>query len=285
MKNMNDKIFFSIIICCYNSEKYLEDTLKSVVGQTFSDWELIIIDEKIVNKFIDKYKELKVSYFYQNNKGYPSARNKGLDFVKGKWICLLDHDDLMKPNRLEVQFNNINNNSDCKLFSSNSDHIDKNGNFIKLQYSIFNPKEIKNKKESYGIQLLKYGCFIGTETAIFENNIIKDIGRFNEKYQFISDYDFFIRIGMKYDFFLSEQVLSAHRVHINNTQHYYFKTGKGYLEYAKLYFLYFYNHNLNTKNKIYIIRRIFLYLFYWFARKLLNNKYIFLIYSKLKKII
>ena len=77
---MNEKIWFSIIICCYNSEKYLKHTLESVINQSYKFWELIIIDDGSTDKtkpIIDKYKtkNSKIKYFYQSNKGFASARN------------------------------------------------------------------------------------------------------------------------------------------------------------------------------------------------------------------
>ena len=81
---------------------------------------------------------------------------------------MLDHDDLMKRNRLNEQYKNISQHRECKLFSSNSEHIDENGNFIRNQYSVFNPLNVKSNRDNFAIKLLKYGCFIGTETAIFK---------------------------------------------------------------------------------------------------------------------
>lgn len=287
---MNNKYFFSIIICCYNSEKFLIDTLKSVLEQTYKNWELIIVDDgskdqthKIVNNFIVNNKNIKITYFFQNNKGYASARNKGIELSNGEWICLLDHDDLMKTNRLEEQKKNILENKKCMLFSSDSEHIDENSNFIRNQYSVFNPMKIKKSDDNFGIKLLKYGCFIGTETVIFKKQIISKIGNLNLDYKFISDYDFFIRVGFNYDIFLSKKILSSHRIHIYNTQHKYFQSGIGYLEYSKLYFNYLFDNNVSFNNKIYLLKRIYLYNFYWVARKLLNIKFIKLIYKYIFK--
>ena len=291
LNKMKNKPFFSIIICCYNSEKFLKQTLKSVENQSFKDWELIIIDDgskdstfEIINNFKNSYLNNKIKYFFQQNKGYASARNKGIEISNGEWICLLDHDDLMKCNRLEVQFKNINQNKKCKLFSSNSEHIDQDGNFIRNQYSVFNPLNIKDSNENFGIKLLKYGCFIGTETAIFKKDITKEIGKLDLNYKFISDYDFFIRIGLSYEFFISNEILSSHRIHIYNTQHKFFQSGIGYLEYSKLYSNYLFKKRITLKNRFVILKRFFLYLFYWFARKILNIRGIKKFYDKIKKL-
>ena len=118
--------------------------------------------------------------------------------------------------------------------------------------------------------------------AYTKKEITNNIGKLNTSNNFISDYDFFIRIGLKYEFFISNKILSSHRIHINNTQHKYFQSGKGYLEYANLYFHYLFNKSFSAGNRLSILNRLFLYLFYWIARKLLNIKFIKLIYNRIK---
>ena len=117
----------------------------------------------------------------------------------------------------------------------------------------------------------------------FKKNIINDIGGFDERYRFISDYDFFIRVGLNYKIFFNKKVLAKHRVHVQNTQYYYFKSGKGYWEYAKLYMKYFFSHKINILNKHIVLKRMFLYIFYGSARFVLNVRVIGLIYNYIRK--
>ena len=113
----------TINICCYNSSKYIEETIQSVINQTYKNWELIIIDDgstdntkNLIKKYLNRNNN--IFYFYKENGGYPSARNKAIKIAKGEWIALIDHDDVMLPNRLENQVNEIIKYNHVKLFSS-----------------------------------------------------------------------------------------------------------------------------------------------------------------------
>jgi len=97
----------SIIIPVFNSEKYVRETLESVVSQTISNWECIIVDDgstdsskRIAQEYTFKYDQFK--YFYQPNSGPSAARNFGLEKSSGQYIQFLDSDDILMPQRLEL---------------------------------------------------------------------------------------------------------------------------------------------------------------------------------------
>ena len=98
----------SINMCCYNSEKFLEETLQSIFAQTYKDWELIIINdgssdstEEIIQRHIAE--GWPIVYRFQANAGLGPARNKALDLSNGEFIAFIDHDDLWMPHKLERQ--------------------------------------------------------------------------------------------------------------------------------------------------------------------------------------
>lgn len=102
----------SVNLCCYNSEKYLEETLQSVFAQTFQDWEFVIVNdgstdgtEAIIQKHIAE--GWPIVYHAQPNGGLARARNQALRLSRGKYIALIDHDDLFLPDTLENQVSNI----------------------------------------------------------------------------------------------------------------------------------------------------------------------------------
>ena len=288
MNNFKKDIFFSVIICCFNSSEYLNETIESVINQQFKNWELILINdgstdntEEIIKFYLKKNNKIK--YYYQKNKGYPNARNKGVELAIGKWISLIDHDDIMMPNKLEEQYQDIMNNPKHFLFFSNTMHIDSKGKYLNKSCFIYNPLKNDYNLINIGLDLIQNGCFIGTETAIFKKDIIKKIGGFNERYTFISDYDFFIRVGLTYKIFFNNKVLSKHRIHDKNMQHYYFKSGIGYWEYVKLYLNYMFNIKITIFNKRIVLKRMFLYIFYAVARSIINVRFIGLIYHFIRK--
>ncbi|MBR8734935.1 putative teichuronic acid biosynthesis glycosyltransferase TuaG [Fusobacterium necrophorum] len=127
----------SIIMPSYNSEKYIEDSIKSVLGQTYKEWELIIIDDCSSDNTIDtikKYSE-KYSNIYlielEENSGAAVARNQGIEIAQGEFIAFLDSDDLWKKEKLEIQINFMKEN-DCAFSFTEYKEIDDAGNNLNI---------------------------------------------------------------------------------------------------------------------------------------------------------
>ncbi len=123
----------SIILPVYNSEKYIERTIKSIIGQTFTDWELIIVDDCSRDNSLKIVEKLKKDNFIiiKNNKnlGAAYARNKAIDIAKGKYIAFIDSDDVWKKDKLEKQLTFMEEKDICFCFSL-YERIDKHGRII-----------------------------------------------------------------------------------------------------------------------------------------------------------
>ena len=139
----------SIITPMYNSEKFILKTIESVINQTYSNWELLLIDDgstdntiKIVEGFKQKYSNITL---LQNptNLGAAQSRNKGILEAKGDYIAFLDADDLWKPNKLDLQIQFMQTHN-CEVSFSSYEQIDENGKPLnKLVQAI--PKLTYNK--------------------------------------------------------------------------------------------------------------------------------------------
>ncbi|MDA0177895.1 glycosyltransferase family 2 protein [Mesoflavibacter profundi] len=121
----------SIITPMYNSEKFILKTIESVINQTYSNWELLLIDDgstdntiQIVEDFKQKYTNIKL---LQNptNLGAAQSRNKGILEAKGDYIAFLDADDLWKPNKLDLQIQFMQTHN-CDVSFSSYEQIDEN---------------------------------------------------------------------------------------------------------------------------------------------------------------
>lgn len=130
---MNDELV-SIITPCYNGEKYISETIDSVLGQTYPNFEMIVVDDgskdnsaRVVQKYQQKDKRIKL--IKQNNAGSAAARNNGIRHANGQYIALLDADDVWLPNFLEKQIHFMKKNSTVCVFSS-YDRIDENSQLI-----------------------------------------------------------------------------------------------------------------------------------------------------------
>ncbi len=105
----------SIIIPTFNRAYILGNAIKSVINQTVSDWEMIVVDDGSTDNtksVVDSFGDNKVKYISQNNKGPSAARNKALEVAKGSWIAYLDNDNELFPNYLEVMLSEVGKHSD-----------------------------------------------------------------------------------------------------------------------------------------------------------------------------
>lgn len=141
----------SIIIPMYNAQNTILETIKSICSQTYSDWELLIVNDgstdsssKIVEENIKLDKRIRL--FNQDNQGRSSARNAGIKLAKGKWLCFVDADDLLPIMALEILSNAIEENSHMILCgyspSSAANHCSHKINSIRgadLAALILNP--------------------------------------------------------------------------------------------------------------------------------------------------
>lgn len=127
---------FSIIIPCYNIEEYIASTIKSVLNQSYQNWELILVNDgskdntlNIIKEF--KKKEKRITVINQNNKGVSSARNIGLKKAEGEFIFFLDGDDFIRPDLLFKANKIFNENPDVDIFSFGFNIVNKKNQVIK----------------------------------------------------------------------------------------------------------------------------------------------------------
>ena len=123
MKSNSKKPLVSIIMNCYNGEKYLKESIKSIINQTYKNWELIFWDnvssdnsKDLISKYLDK----RIKYFYSKNfyKLYKS-RNLAIENASGKFISFLDTDDIWEKDKIEKQINFFNQHTEYEIVYSN----------------------------------------------------------------------------------------------------------------------------------------------------------------------
>lgn len=211
-------IFFNVMICCYNSEKYIRETIDSVINQTYKNWKMVIVNDGSTDKSGEivleyKNKGVPIIYFEQENEGFAAARNKAMELADGEWIAIIDSDDVCLPERLEIQAGHIRDNPGAGLFFADTVHFGNDGAQIRRQFEKFNPCGIDLSRVKAMNRLLVHGCFIDTEAVVFNKKAAVSIGGFDTAYKFAVDYDFFIRMGKNFDFYAGKELVSKWRVH------------------------------------------------------------------------
>jgi len=143
---MNDLV--SVVMPAYNCEKYITDSINSVIKQTYTNWELIVIEDCSRDNTLNVINDLQLLdnrirvYKNSENSGVSKTRNKGIAEAKGDWIAFLDSDDLWEENKLDVQMQYAKKNNANFLFTGVR-YIDENGEDYK---GIFNVPEKVNYK-------------------------------------------------------------------------------------------------------------------------------------------
>ena len=193
----------SIIMPSYNTASFIEETIQSVLNQTYTNWELIIVDDcstDNTDEVLENIKDSRIRYFKNDkNSGAAVSRNKALREAKGQWIAYLDSDDLWMPEKLEKQIHFMETNGYAFSYT-NYEEIDVNGN--KTGVSITGPKKITKTG------MFNY-CWPGCLTVMFDANKIgliqiEDIKKNN-------DYAMWLKVCRKADCFLLDETLGQYR--------------------------------------------------------------------------
>lgn len=165
---MDNQVKVSIITPAFNCEKYISEAINSVIAQTYSNWEMIIVNdkstdntEKIITEFIQKDNRIRLINLSQNS-GAAVARNKAIDNANGRFIAFLDSDDIWKKNKLKKQLEFMLENQYGFTFTAYEYIKDENNTKDKL----FNVPQSLNYK-----QALK-NTVIGCLTVIIDKKIV-----------------------------------------------------------------------------------------------------------------
>jgi len=197
--------FFSVIIPTYNRKDFLPIAIGSVLNQSYTNYELIIVDDGSDDKTKTMIKRLynnnkNISYIYQRHQGVSSARNKGLLKAKGKFISFLDSDDRFLKNKLLIFHDHIRKHPKYKIFYSEEIWY-RNG-------KIFSQKAHHKKSSGFIFSHSLKLYSVGLSTAAFSQDIFKKIGYFDKNLPTCEDYDLLLRVSSSYPIFLIPEYLT-----------------------------------------------------------------------------
>lgn len=200
----------SIIMPNYNCEKFIDETINSVLVQTYSDWELLIVDDcstdnscEIISRYCQSDERIKL-LINKKNSGAAVSRNKALKEASGEWIAFLDSDDLWLPEKLEKQISFMQNNNYGFSFTK---YIEINENSASLHRLISGPKKISKRK------MFAY-CWIGCLTVMYNRAKVGLIQIENLKKN--NDYAMWLKVIKKEKCYLLPEVLAKYRKRVGS---------------------------------------------------------------------
>lgn len=194
----------SVLIPCYNAEKFIFSTVSSVLNQTYQDFEIIIVNdgchdntENIVKSFNDS----RIVYIYQENAGPSAARNKGIKNASGDYIAFLDADDFWYPEKLKKQMKVFDENPNINIVYNATiteeegtlkTHIDKYRNYP--------------TKEDF-MRYLLCNMFTISSSVVIKKSALYEAGLFNEDIKPAEDWDLWMRLAKNHNFYYIDEVL------------------------------------------------------------------------------
>lgn len=199
----------SVIIPTYNRAHLVGRAVRSVLAQTYQDFEVIVVDDGSVDntqEMMKGFNEKGIIYIkHPSNKGVSAARNTGIKHAKGKYVAFQDSDDEWLPDKLEKQIRVFENaKPDTGLIYTGMWRIKNNR-------KKFIPGHAIKKREGNIHDILLERCFVGTPTTLIRKECFKRIGMFDENLRCADDWDMWIRISEHYAFaYIDEPLVISH---------------------------------------------------------------------------
>ncbi len=206
----------SIVIASYNRAKYLSATLDSVLGQTFQDFEVIVVDDGSTDDtrlLVETYGS-RVRYYFQANRGPSAARNLGVQNARGRWIAIQDSDDLSLPNHLESLFGYTSAHPDCALVFANGSYL---GGPEHRRATII-PTEKSRRLAHQGVTLddIFEKSIVRLQASLIAKSAYDAVGGHDESLRICMDLDLAFRLFMNYPVKYLDDVVFQYRKHDGN---------------------------------------------------------------------
>jgi glycosyltransferase involved in cell wall biosynthesis len=202
----------SIVMPVYNTEKFIKETINSLLNQTFKDFELLIVDDastdnsiEIIKSFIDE--RIKI-FTNDKNRGIVYSRNRGNSLACGKYIAPFDADDIALPDKFEKQITYMEKHTEFGMIGSWAKLIDENGIFKNVNWKLSaSAKQIP--------AILLFRAYFIQSAVVFKKNVLQAYS-YTEGYAPSEDYKLYYDISCKYKTYNYPEYLTLYRIHKNS---------------------------------------------------------------------
>ena len=181
----------SIVLPTYNGERWLKESLESIINQTYVDWELIIVDDcsddntlDIAKHYQNEYENIKVIHNNVNKK-LPASLNAGFRAAIGEYLTWTSDDNMYEPTAIEEMVRYLDENSDKMMVCTAMKDVDENGNLVA-------------ERREYSDELMYYNDFVGA-CFMYRRTVLDEVGEYDENLFCVEDYEYWFRILVKYE--------------------------------------------------------------------------------------
>jgi len=229
----------SIIVPVYNAEKTISRAVQSVFAQTFTDYELIIVDDgstdgsnRLIQNLIAafrgsdfSFKNINIQHINQENQGPAGARNTGIQLARGEYVAFLDADDQWDKEKLEIQMNAFKQHPQAGLVFSDMRHfvIERVGKETLNKDQLVHASYLHERRYQHAAsgmiyENLLHENFIFTPTVLVRKSVLDHVGSFDAQLKICEDYDLWLRIAQEYPiYFIDQPLVSRYQTGSNLT--------------------------------------------------------------------
>lgn len=194
---MSTEPLVSIVTPTYNRSDLIGDTIRSVVAQTYQNWEMLIVDNGSTDdtrRVVESFPDARIRYFFQQGTGSPvGPRNRGFAEARGDIICFLDSDDLWLPDKLARQVPCFKNHPKLGLLFADCFLVNGRGEVYGRHWDASRPA-----RGRILAALLRHN-FIPALTVAIPRHVLEEVGNLDETYRIAHDLDLYLKIAARYD--------------------------------------------------------------------------------------
>ncbi len=206
---------FSVVVPVYNHAPYVGAALDSILAQTDPDWEAVVVDDGSTDgtpRIVDQYarQDPRIRVYHKPNGGVASALNRGVSEARGEWICWLSSDDLFERTKLEVHREWMRRRSDVRFFFTDFlilDHATGRSAPSDKAWTNIPPRE-------WQVLSMLRTIYVNGITMCLHRDVFKVVGLFKEDYRLAQDFEFFLRVLVRYEALFIPQATCKYRSHV-----------------------------------------------------------------------
>ena len=218
----------SIVIPAYNCGRFIGQTISSILAQTYSNFELLIVDDGSTDNtktVIQSFNDERIRYFYQENHGGPSkARNKGIEESTGEYIFIFDSDDLMRLKKIELSVKAMEENPDADILFTRFSLVDEDNKILREDYlkeyltlsNLIKTQNIDGNayyiKANELLPAVVKSNFIGTSSVVLRSFVLAESDRFDESLTNADDRLFWLKFSSTHNGIFLNTIRHDYRV-------------------------------------------------------------------------
>jgi glycosyltransferase involved in cell wall biosynthesis len=213
----NNQPLVSVLIASYNHARFLDETIGSVLAQTYQNWELLITDDAstddsaaVLRRYAEQHPGRIRVFLHERNRGVSSATNNSLAAARGQYLAILGSDDRMRPGRLAAQVAYLEANPQVGAVFTPVNYIDGDGRQIEPNDDVFGLPIHDLRRQ------LLLRNFLNAPSAMMRREVAAKVGRFNPALDYTQDYDYWLRALDHAELRRLPERLTDYRVHGNN---------------------------------------------------------------------